>query len=144
MRLWSIDPDLLDRRALVAGWRETLLAQKVLAGGTKGYTRHPQLERFREQPEPLLSIAAYLHGLADAADRRGYNFDRSRILQDVDVRAPQIPVTTGQRDYEWQHLRAKVAVRDKPWHETVLAGKAPALHPLFYEVEGPIASWEVV
>ena len=43
MRLWSLDPALLDRRALVAGWRETLLAQKVLRGETKGYTRHPQL-----------------------------------------------------------------------------------------------------
>lgn len=144
MRLWSIDPDQLDRRALVAGWRETLLAQKVLAGGTKGYTKHPQLERFREQPEPLKSIAVYLHGLADAADRRGYNFDRSRILQDAAVKAPKIAVTTGQLDYEWQHLLAKVAVRDKPWHDEVLADAKPALHPMFYEVEGPIASWEVV
>ncbi|WP_010542238.1 pyrimidine dimer DNA glycosylase/endonuclease V [Dietzia alimentaria] len=30
MRLWSIHPDLLDRAALVSGWREGLLAQKVL------------------------------------------------------------------------------------------------------------------
>ena len=33
MRLWSLHPSQLDRRALVAGWREALLAQKVLAGG---------------------------------------------------------------------------------------------------------------
>ncbi|HIW66645.1 MAG TPA: pyrimidine dimer DNA glycosylase/endonuclease V, partial [Candidatus Dietzia merdigallinarum] len=37
MRLWSIHPDLLDRAALVAGWREGLLAQKVLRGLTTGY-----------------------------------------------------------------------------------------------------------
>ena len=30
MRLWSLHPSLLDRRALVADWREGLLAQKVL------------------------------------------------------------------------------------------------------------------
>ncbi|MBB1019487.1 DNA lyase, partial [Dietzia sp. DQ11-71] len=36
MRLWSIDPALLDRAALVAGWREGLLAQKVLRGLTTG------------------------------------------------------------------------------------------------------------
>ncbi|HHX86201.1 MAG TPA: hypothetical protein GX694_12940 [Actinomycetales bacterium] len=34
MRLWSLHPDLLDRAALVAGWREGLLAQKVLRGLT--------------------------------------------------------------------------------------------------------------
>nr|WP_253280607.1 pyrimidine dimer DNA glycosylase/endonuclease V [Arcanobacterium phocae] len=49
MRLWSIRPSQLDRAALIAGWREGLLAQKVLAGLTKGYRHHPQLERFRAQ-----------------------------------------------------------------------------------------------
>ena len=47
MRIWSLHPSLLDRRALVACWRETLLAQKVLRGLTRGYTNHPQLIRFR-------------------------------------------------------------------------------------------------
>lgn len=47
MRLWSLHPSLLDRAALVAGWREALLAQKVLRGETTGYRHHPQLERFR-------------------------------------------------------------------------------------------------
>ncbi|CAM3000541.1 pyrimidine dimer DNA glycosylase/endonuclease V [Dermacoccus abyssi] len=47
MRLWSLHPSQLDRRALEAGWREALLAQKVLAGGTRGYTHRPQLQRFR-------------------------------------------------------------------------------------------------
>ena len=45
MRLWSVHPAQLDRAALVAGWREGLLAQKVLRGLTKGYTQHPQLVR---------------------------------------------------------------------------------------------------
>ncbi|MGD5468088.1 pyrimidine dimer DNA glycosylase/endonuclease V, partial [Xanthomonas citri pv. citri] len=39
MRLWSLHPSLLDRRALVADRREGLLAQKVLLGQTTGYTR---------------------------------------------------------------------------------------------------------
>lgn len=43
MRLWSLHPSILDRAALVAGWRKALLAHKVLAGGTRGYSRHPQL-----------------------------------------------------------------------------------------------------
>ena len=48
MRLWSLHPSLLDRAALIAGWREALLAQKVLRGQTTGYRHHPQLVRFRD------------------------------------------------------------------------------------------------
>jgi hypothetical protein len=47
MRIWSVHPRYLDRQGLTAGWREGLLAQKVLTGTTKGYRNHPQLRRFR-------------------------------------------------------------------------------------------------
>lgn len=43
MRLWSLHPQYLDAKGLVALWREGLLAQAVLAGQTRGYKRHPQL-----------------------------------------------------------------------------------------------------
>ena len=79
MRIWSLHPSLLDRRALVACWRETRLAQKVLRGLTRGYTNHPQLIRFRAHPQPLEAVAAYLSGLADEADARGYSFNRALI-----------------------------------------------------------------
>lgn len=79
MRIWSLHPCLLDRRALVACWRETLLAQKVLRGLTRGYTNHPQLIRFRAHPQPLEAVAAYLSGLVDEADARGYSFNRALI-----------------------------------------------------------------
>lgn len=80
MRIWSVHPHHLDRQGLVACWRETLLAQAVLAGRTAGYTRHPQLVRFREHDDPVSLVGAYLHGLADETDARRYRFDRSRIL----------------------------------------------------------------
>ncbi len=56
MRLWSLHPAHLDRAGLVAGWREALLAQAVLADRTTGYRNHPQLVRFRASPEPLNTI----------------------------------------------------------------------------------------
>ena len=77
MRIWSAHPSLLDRRALIACWRESLLAQKVLRGLTRGYTNHPQLIRFRAHSQPVEAIGAYLHGLADEAQLRGYSFNRS-------------------------------------------------------------------
>ena len=36
MRLWSVHPQHLDVRGLVALWREGLLARKVLLGETNG------------------------------------------------------------------------------------------------------------
>ena len=140
MRLWSLHPSLLDRQGLVALWREALLAQAVLAGRTRGYRNHPQLARFRQCPEPLGAVAAYLDAVADEADHRGYRFERSRI-DDVVRTGSTIAVTSGQRDYEMTHLRAKLAARN-PERLEYLPDGPPPLHPAFHLVEGPIASWE--
>lgn len=142
MRLWSLHPSQLDRRALVAGWREALLAQKVLAGGTRGYTHHPQLQRFRATDDPLVAIATYLHALADDADARGYSFDRSRVSRPADE-GLRLSVTAGQLDYEWQHLCAKVETRDPEWFEAVVVTARPKPHPLFDVVPGDVEPWEV-
>jgi len=79
VRLWSVHPKYLDARGLVALWREALLAQAVLRGGTKAYLHHPQLQRFRAQPSPLGAIADYLRGVHDEAIRRGYAFMARKI-----------------------------------------------------------------
>lgn len=139
MRVWSLHPALLDRQGLTACWREGLLAQAVLAGRTKGYLRHPQLERFRAQPDPLASIGAYLAAVADEADARGYRYDRTRI--DRPGPAPVMTVTDGQLEHELQHLRAKLAVRSPD--RLPLADRAGP-HPLFAVERGGIASWERV
>ncbi len=138
MRLWSLHPQHLDRAALIAGWREALLAQAVLRGLTKGYTRHPQLSRFRDVEDPVAAIGAFLNGLADEADGRGYRFDRDRIASTAGS-AP-IAVTTGQLAFEAEHLRAKLATR-APDDLVRLGGKVVA-HPLFRVVSGGIEPWE--
>ncbi|WP_106816846.1 pyrimidine dimer DNA glycosylase/endonuclease V [Microbacterium timonense] len=139
MRLWSLHPSMLDRAALVACWREGLLAQRVLEGGTRGYTRHPQLERFRACGDPLDAIGHYLRALQSEAVHRGYSFDGSKVLR-PDAAAPGIPVTTGQLAFELLHLRAKVAVRDAVWLPRL--PEAARAAPSFAEVEGPVETWE--
>lgn len=139
MRLWSLDPALLDRAALVACWREGLLAQKVLAGLTRGYTRHPQLERFRGTDDPAGAIGHFLGSIQDEATRRGYRFDRSRITVDASP-SPRIAVTDGQLAYERDWLASKVAVRAPEW-ATVLDA-TPTAGPSFVVVPGPIEAWE--
>ncbi len=133
---------MLDRPALVAGWREALLAQAVLAGRTTGFLAHPQLERFRADAEPLAAIGAYLQGIADEATARGYRFDASRILL-PSAPVGRLDVTTGQLAHERTHLVTKVEARS-PGHVPVLAALTTRPHPLFREVPGPIASWERV
>ncbi|MEM2345154.1 MAG: pyrimidine dimer DNA glycosylase/endonuclease V [Archaeoglobaceae archaeon] len=76
MRLWSLHPALLDPKGLVALWRETLLARKVLEGKTKGYRNHPQLQRFRNYSNPIVAINSYLYFVFLEANRRGYRFSR--------------------------------------------------------------------
>lgn len=138
MRLWSLHPRLLDRAALVAGWREGLLAQAVLAGRTRGYRAHPQLQRFRATDDPVRAVATYLAALHDEAVTRGYNFDASRLDAEPDSLL-RLTVNSGQLDHELEHLRAKVLTRAPEWGDKLVA---PLPHPLFDVVAGPIAAWE--
>lgn len=138
MRLWSLHPMHLDRAGLVAGWREALLAQAVLAGQTTGYRNHPQLTRFRGA-EPVTTIGAFLRGLHDEATTRGYRFDGTKILSDA--AAAPLFVTEGQLAYEWEHLGAKLA-RRSPDDAARWRGAVPTPHPLFTVVPGGVEEWE--
>jgi hypothetical protein len=140
MRIWSLHPKYLDRAGLLACWRETLLAQKVLKGETKGYQHHPQLARFRSCPDPLGAVAAYLEALADEAKRRGYAFNRDKII--AARMEDKIPVTHGQVVFEWEHLKAKLARRDPNRLAQFSAIELPDTHPLFETVDGNIEPWE--
>ena len=142
MRIWSLHPQYLDAKGLVALWRETLLAQKVLRGETKGYRHHPQLQRFRAHPEPLAAIAEYLRAVQCEAERRGYHFDASKIGPQSTRR--KIAVTQGQIEYELAHLRNKLKVRDAQALARLQMFEQPMLHPLFREVPGEVEAWEIV
>lgn len=140
MRLWSLHPKYLDPQGLVALWREALLAKAVLGGQTRGYTRHPQLERFKTHASPRLAINAYLAAVFDEATRRGYAFDRSKIGPVRGIRS--IPVATGQLAHEWLHLQQKLAVRNPSLLAQWSGLEMPSCHPLFRRRPGPVAPWE--
>lgn len=142
MRIWSLHPQYLDAKGLVALWRETLLAKHVLAGRTKGYRSHPQLLRFKRMPEPLHAIDRYLGVVHDEAVARGYRFDKAKI--DPVPGPVGMRVTTGQMAFETAHLLRKLQQRDMARWETLRAVDRLAPHPLFRVVEGPVADWEVV
>lgn len=140
MRLWSLHPQYLDSRGLVALWREALLAQAVLRGHTRGYRHHPQLSRFRDHKTPIAAVGAYLSAVHREATRRQYTFDISKIGSSR--KAVPIPVTSGQVQYEWSHLLAKLAVRDPARYQRLLPMQIVECHPLFQQVPGSVESWE--
>lgn len=140
MRLWTVHPRYLDAKGLVAAWREALLAQKVLAGKTRGYRHHPQLVRFQAQAEPTAVIASFLDGLAEEAQRRGYRFNTSKILRRRF--GGRITETDGQLHYEWSHLKAKLRVRAPELFRQLRSLKTPEAHPLFRIVRGGLRDWE--
>lgn len=142
MRLWSIHPRYLDQKGLLALWRESLLAQQVLLGRTRGYTRHPQLHRFRACPDPVAAIGRYLAEIVREASRRGYAFDGAKIVKPGP--APTMTVHRGQIEYEWQHLLGKLAKRAPAAYEKNKGIVRPRPHPLFAIVPGGIEDWERV
>ena len=142
MRLWSIHPGYLDARGLVALWREALLAQKVLQGLTKGYRRHPQLHRFRAAADPVAVVGGYLCAVADEADKRRYRFDRGKIV--CKYGGKQIPVTTGQLDFEFHHLLIKLRQRNTGLYDRLRETACVRHHPMFYPMAGDIEQWEVM
>ena len=140
MRLWTVHPKYLDARGLVTLWRETLLAQKVLQGATKGYRNHPQLSRFKEQSDPVAYVATYLRFVHQEAATRGYRFDGTKIAPGQSRR--RIKCSRGQLLFEWQHLKTKLKLRDPRKHAEIKQSRYPDPHPLFVIVDGDVAPWE--
>ena len=140
MRLWTVHPSYLDARGLVALWREALLAKAVLAGKTRGYRHHPQLDRFRSARSPMSAIHVYLRAIYDEAARRGYRFDKNKLGPSRSV-VPLI-ATRGQFEFEWAHLLHKLRRRSPAHFRIVRSVTRPRVHPLFRLRSGPVAAWE--
>lgn len=141
MRLWSLHPRYLDGKGLVALWREGLLAKAVLEGEACGYRFHPQVLRFRNQPDPVGAINAYLQFVLAESRARNYRFDSSKLLPVKEH--PLIPVTDGQLNYEWEHLLAKLSARNVERYRSLCSVTNVNPHPLMRVVPGPIEPWEV-
>jgi hypothetical protein len=138
--LWSIHPKYLDAAGLVALWRESLLAQKVLKGETQGYKNHPQLKRFRNHSHPQRAIANYLIEVWEESRRRKYNFDKRKLGRRS--KTEKIPVTRGQLRYEFELIRNRLKRRDPRGYRDLLSIREIECHPLFRVMEGQVEDWK--
>lgn len=142
MRIWSLHPQYLDAKGLVACWRETLLAKNVLEGNTIGYRHHPQLIRFRQSEDALRSVHYYLFHIWKEAERRGYRFDPNKFLhREIQF---HIQVTRGQMEFERNHLLHKLQVRDTEKYQFLTNVSSFEPHPLFRVVVGEVEEWEII
>ncbi len=142
MRIWSLHPNHLDAKGLVALWRETLLAKHVLEGKTKGYKNHPQLDRFKTVISPLDTINCYLAVVYDESINRGYHFDKGKI--DWRFKTSRMSVTEGQFEYEKLHLLRKLKQRERKKYKELIRLEKLKPHPLFKIKKGAVENWEVV
>lgn len=142
MRLWSLHPKYLDSIGLVALWRESLLARKVLQGQTKGYRNHPQLTRFQETDFPINAVENYLMAVYEESRQRGFGFSPGKIDLSTSP-VDRIPLTRGQLQYEWKHLMQKLMKRNPVLYENQSSLTHIDAHPLFRVVEGDISPWEI-
>jgi hypothetical protein len=141
MRIWSLHPKYLDAKGLVALWRETLLARHVLEGKTKGYRHHPQLNRFKTAQHPVECLNQYLTVVYEEAEKRGYNFDKTKIYPNF--QKTLLPVTKGQIDFEKKHLLNKLKTRDIDKFNSLESCENFLCNSLFYLIEGDVEDWEV-
>ena len=142
MRIWSIHPSYLDSKGLVALWRETLLAKNVLQGNTIGYRNHPQLQRFKNSPNPVEYINQYLSYIYDESLNRNFNFDKRKF--DKSNKILYINVNDEQIIYEFNHLLKKLKHRDINMYNRLKDTKDILPHPMFKIVKGDIEKWEII
>lgn len=142
MRIWSLQPEYLDSKGLVALWRETLLAKNVLEGKTRGYRNHPQLNRFKSAEKPLNAINYYLKFVWLEGEKRNYHFDKNKITETEDLE--KITVTAGQLEFEKNHLLMKLKMRDVKRYNSLKDLDNFELHPLFTLIDGDIETWEKI
>lgn len=89
----------------------------------------------------MSAIATYLHAVqTEAATPANTVSMQARSERS----AEPIPVTRGQLDYEWQHLLAKLRLRDPSMLQQFVDLSEPEAHPLFKCVPGLVAEWEVL
>jgi hypothetical protein len=141
MRIWSLHPKYLDAKGLVALWREALLAKNVLEGKTTGYRNHPQLNRFKQAINPVEAINQYLSEIYLESVNRNYNFDKQKI--NWQFKKSKLPVTSGQLNYEVEHLLNKLKTRDINKYKELKTVPVYDIHPLFILVDGEIEKWEI-
>lgn len=95
--------------------------------------------RFRKFNDPVDAINYYLSEIHREAIKRKYNFDKNKI--DWNFKKQKITVTSGQIEYELQHLKNKIFKRSPGYN---IDDITKLHHPIFRIIPREIESWEII
>ncbi|NIM47035.1 MAG: hypothetical protein GTN40_02650 [Candidatus Aenigmarchaeota archaeon] len=129
MRVWIVHPKYLDCKGLVALWRETLLARKVLKGKTKGWRNHPQLNKFKTHKNPVAAVNTYLLYVLEESEKRCYKFNKRKIEKSFTKNKIKIPKKEVVSDFE--DLKNKLKKRDSKRYIEIVKVKEIEVNPIF-------------
>lgn len=76
MRLWSVHPKYLDVKGLGGQWVEAIIAKNTLTGKSSGWKNHPELDRFRKNPQ---TINDFLRAVWEEGVSRGYDYKEDYV-----------------------------------------------------------------
>lgn len=111
MRLWCLNPSILNGSSLVALWRDALKAREIIKGNLKPKIGCKQLNRFKALDNPLDGINQYLELIHTEATIRGFRFNELKLEP---FNAEQlIDVNAGQLLYELSLLYHRCLTKDK-------------------------------
>jgi hypothetical protein len=120
MRLWSINPGLLDPIGLRICWANAVLALKTLNHPSPSYANHSPLIRFRDNAH--ISLFFYMNSIRDECleirrMRRHLTFTNREFREFMDENEFQtddaIEVTAGQLKYEFALLQSRLYWRNR-------------------------------
>lgn len=117
------------------------MVRKVLEGRTKGYTKHPQVTRFKDLDYPAHFINEYLRHIFQESLVRGYSFDQTKIYRSR-TGVERVQVASRQFEYEIEHLKGKLMKRDPRFFKKLNEVTRPDPHPMIKIVAGEIEKWE--
>jgi hypothetical protein len=129
MLLWTLHPKYLDNKGLGALWFEGIIARNSLLGLSQGYQNHPQLDRFKIQPDPIAAIDTYLSPVYEEGISRGFQYNRalfSPTFQNV-----RMEVTLEQLKKEYAYLLQKLERRDIEKYKILKKIHTLEPHPMF-------------
>lgn len=150
MRLWSLHPKYLDDQTLYQTWKYGMIAMRAMTGKLAAYEQrfatHGQLERFKEQPDPVQALCDYMHALIDESERRGWKYPRffQRSSLPKSPNGTTMTVTAGQMECEvWLYSdilsKRRGSIQDFVYFFGI---EQHHPHPIFELVRGPVGSWE--
>lgn len=116
------------------------MVKKVFEDNTNVYKQYPQLFKFKLSKQQIIGINFFLKYICIETSKRHYKFHPVKFIEIENKE--KINVTTAQINFEKNHLRKKLKLRDKNKYNENIDTINYETQPLFNLINGEIEPWE--